>query len=887
MDDKLLENGTLRILHPDGSTAGTGFLVTWNLAVTCAHLINDPSVPVAMKFSGQDETFSAWVALEYDSEARKNDVAFLRVEKLPESSEPLRFDPNKGNPSGRSFVAFGYPLHQEDEPGSYVEGRIASVTNIDGQYMLSLKPNSKMAGPGWSGAPVLDEERGRVAGMIVHAPTSPTENALAIPAHRLWQLCDEIPSPGGHKSAKPPLEEMPPEESPPPTAKEEKGQRDKSVDEGSIKLPDYQVNAHPVLRPTISHAQRVLNLNFAAADGSMLGLFDPLQPGQLYDLMVNVGPYWGVLRSLLPGDAIFPEDSKVPYLRTADRQKGWFDVEVVFVSQEFEPNLVSGRMRLTVGSLEGSTPYIDGNLSEKSGPLRLRLSPKQGISPRARGRVCLYYGAQVLQSAIIDVGVGAQQPGALNMALVDYILTPGFEKVSQDLARRRRSTGDGKTTETTVKVGLMLNDDLSGTHRLLLKVNDEGDETLRLPPAWKAYDSTAIGETLEEARRILVNPSAKPHNYESDTFLFDKFKDDLLALAKLGAGLYNMLLQGLTPAEGISPLVWRKKFRSALEPGDVIQLARAGSVPSTHVIPWALVYDHLLEPERSDRPLRLCRIVDEQWDARSAKRKRPFSAQSARSAQDRFTCPYEHEHDDNVVCPFGFWGYKYTLEQPISALLGKSWDVEPARLILAEPTVKVALAATHDVPRESRRQEHFRAIRGALNAEYIPLDPASERDQVRDSLRAPQIVYILCHGGKDGKTTYLSIGPRSTDARYTITPELPGSWGERDFIDVEKWAETRPLVFINGCYTTDLLPELTLNFVSAFRDLLAGGVIGTEIPVTVEDGYLAAEKFFERLGRGADVGQAILGMRWDLLNQGSLLGLAYTPYAMADLQLKR
>jgi hypothetical protein len=625
--------------------------------------------------------------------------------------------------------------------------------------------------------------------------------------------------------------------------------------------------------------KRVLNANFAPAQNQqVLARSQALQPEGTYDLLVDVGLPWERDTSLLGKQAFFPEDSETPYLRQEDREKGWFDLEVVFVSQQFQPNLVSGRMRVPVNTSGRSTPYVNGEPAGRPGPLKLRLNtPTASDGERAYGRLSLYYGAQVLQSAVLNVGISNQPTlDEENFGEVDYVLTSDYRQLGDISTRHRTSTGQ----DERVKVGILMNDDRSGSHRILLKGDDEADETASLPPAWKAYDALAIGDMLEEARRILSNPSGKPLDFDSDTFLLDKFKEDLLALAKLGAGLYNVLLQGLTPAEGLPPLLWRRKFRAALQAGDVIQLARAGSVPSTHVIPWALVYDYPLEPDRSDLPLKLCRVIEEQWDADSLKRKRPYRD------QENPACPHEDEHEPNTVCPFGFWGYKYTLEQPISALLGKEWDVEPARSILAGVPVKMAVAATTDVPRQSRRQQHFQAIHDSLNAEYIPDIPATERDQVRDSLRAPQLVYILCHGGKDGKMTFLNIGPGGEDAIHTITPDLPGIWGERDYIDLDKWYETRPLVFINGCYTTDLLPELTLNFVSAFRDLLAGGVIGTEIPVTVEHGYLAAEKFFERLGRGQDVGQAILGMRWDLLNEGSFLGLAYTPYAMSDLRLE-
>jgi hypothetical protein len=637
----------------------------------------------------------------------------------------------------------------------------------------------------------------------------------------------------------------------------------------------------------IRNAPRVINTNFAEESGRVVPLEESLKAGAEYDLLVDIGPRWNRFPSLLGENAEFPEEAIGELVSEEEKQQGWFDVEAVFVSEQFSPNLVSARMRVPLLAVGRSIPYKGQGqeLADRPGPVHLRVSAPQTAKKktlRAHGRLCLYYGAQVIQSAVLDIGVqreSGQVQETPNSGLVDYVLTPGFRAVEESIATRRLSE-NGEAVP--VKVGLMLNDDLSGSHRLLLKMHDTSTETASLPPAWKSYDAGMIQSVLERARSILVNPSGQSlASYNSETFLLDKFKDDLTALGKLGAELYSILLQGITPGGSLSPLAWRKKFRSALQPGDVIQLARAGSVPSAHIIPWALVYEIPIEPGHSQKPFKVCRVVDEQWDKDAANRKPAYRQQGFAA------CPYEHEHETNVICPFGFWGYKYTLEQPLSALHSKGWDIEPARRVLADIPIKMAVAATEDVPRKSRYQAHFETIRQAVSAEYLPSGLARERDEFRDSLRAPQIVYILCHGGKDGKVTTLSIGPRDKDAKHTITPDLPGNWGEHDYIDLEKWEETRPLVFINGCYTTDLLPELTLDFVSAFRDLMVGGVIGTEIEVTVEFGYQAAERFFEHLGRGAGVGQAILSMRWDLLNQGSFIGLAYTPYAMSDMHLER
>ena len=648
----------------------------------------------------------------------------------------------------------------------------------------------------------------------------------------------------------------------------------------------HSMPASPAIEKEIRNAPRVVNTNFAEESGRVVPLEESLQAGAAYDLLVDIGPRWNRIPNLLGENAEFPEEAVGELVSEQEKRQGWFDVEAVFVSEQFSPNLVSARMRVPLLPVGRSIPYEGQEPTAKPGPLQLRVHaphiPQNDQTLRAHGRLCLYYGAQVIQSAILDIGIQkehGQVQTTINSGLVDYVLTPGFRAVEESIATRYQGEGE---KSVSVKVGLMLNDDLSGSHRLLLKMHDTETETGSLPPAWKSYDADMLRSILERARAILVNPAGQSlASYDSETFLLDKFKDDLTALATLGAELYSMLLQGITPGGGISPLIWRKKFRSALRPGDVIQLARAGSVPSSHIVPWALVYEIPIEPNHSEKPFKICRVVDEQWSKDDATRLLTFRQQGFAA------CPYESEHDTNVICPFGFWGYKYTLEQPISALNNKGWDIEPARKIIAEIPIKMAAAATEDVPRQSRFKAHFDAIRQAISAEYIPANLARERDEFRDSLRSPQLVYILCHGGKDGKITTLSIGPRDNNAKHTITPDLPGNWGEHDYIDLEKWEETRPLVFINGCYTTDLLPELTLDFVSAFRDLMVGGVIGTEIEVTVEFGYQAAESFFKYLGRGQGIGQAILSMRWDLLNQGSFLGLAYTPYAMSDLHLER
>ncbi len=645
------ENATFRLVWPDGSTFGMGFLIMPTLAVTCAHLVKSAKTgsSVQLKFNGQDALFAAVIEETFDmgDQFWDGDITLLRLENPPEGIRPLRLDAAAAsdNQPGSLLQTFGYP-HGGAGEGIQVNGNFIQIQKVrDGQDWLQLQIDTAIPDPDMIGAPVWDEMRSVVAGMVINVSET---GIFAVPAEAIWQLFpNKSAGPNDHHtSARPPITDTP----------------YKSVDE--MPADDVPMDHHEAVEtagdepdvitsPPSPAAKRLLNVNFAAVDDyHALQLDEPLRPGQPYHLLVDVGLAWDKISSLLAQEtAAFPEDSEVSYLRAEDRQKGWFDVEAVFVSQEFEPNLVSGYIRVPIGTLERSSPYVNGSINEAPGPLQLRVSPKKTGLQRAHGRLCLYYGAQVLQSAVIDVGLAAQgQTNTLpNSAAVDYVLTPGFADIGPGIAQRQRSDKDGKMTSKPVKVGLMLNDDLSGTHRILLKVAEETDETASLPPAWKAYDAGNISEKLEEARRILVG---KALNYESDNFAFDKFKDDLLALAALGAELYAMLLQGLTPADGVSPGAWRQKFRKALQPGEVIQLARAASVPATHIIPWALTYDYPLELNRSDKPLILCRVVAEQWKSSDAKRKAPFKT------QESIICPYAHEHAENTVCPFGFWGYK-------------------------------------------------------------------------------------------------------------------------------------------------------------------------------------------------------------------------------------
>jgi hypothetical protein len=117
------------------------------------------------------------------------------------------------------------------------------------------------------------------------------------------------------------------------------------------------------------------------------------------------------------------------------------------------------------------------------------------------------------------------------------------------------------------------------------------------------------------------------------------------------------------------------------------------------------------------------------------------------------------------------------------------------------------------------------------------------------------------------------------------------SWTRTTNPDIwRNWQTHRPLVFINGCHTTDLAPGAMLNFVDAFATLGAGGIVGTEISIRLQVAIEMAQSILASISKSAPqaktLHEALHEARWALANKGNLLGLAYTLYGLADFHME-
>src|SRR6266568_4488904 len=170
---------------------GTGFVVTDDgLIATCAHVLGTSRPEKAfVVFQGDAVQREATVLAESWRAVDAEDVALLRVSgTLPTGVQPLPFGSSRGT-EGHPLVTLGYPDAGEVE-GVRGTGTILGygAKTRAGQPLLQLR--SSEITEGFSGAPVWDEVRRRVVGMVViAAQTDPLgklgETAFATPTETL------------------------------------------------------------------------------------------------------------------------------------------------------------------------------------------------------------------------------------------------------------------------------------------------------------------------------------------------------------------------------------------------------------------------------------------------------------------------------------------------------------------------------------------------------------------------------------------------------------------------------------------------------------------------------------------------------------------------------
>ncbi|GAA3103014.1 hypothetical protein GCM10010520_55160 [Rhizobium viscosum] len=385
-----------------------------------------------------------------------------------------------------------------------------------------------------------------------------------------------------------------------------------------------------------------------------------------------------------------------------------------------------------------------------------------------------------------------------------------------------------------------------GFNQLIISGRDGSDATT----AVFNIDGKGLSKTIWELRGALENRAATARRRSKADL-----ERDLKEIAPLGAKLFNQL-----PAQHFKTLMplLNRKFDG------VIHVARANS--AEFVAPWSLVYDI---PLTGKTPI-VCEVVSN-WDGRSDL-----------VSGDVRQCPHG-PHGKDVLCPFGFWGMRYAIEQLVST------EHPQTAIDVYEDCKIMAVQTLYDVDLASL-SAHLASLTKIISARLPGATVSIQKSKASLETTLWQdmpILYFYCHGERTNPSdpdVHLGI-----ERGQLITANDLNSWAWFWMFQqgAMMWQKTHPLVFINACSSVGIYPETLMSYVDVFIGRLqAAGVIGTEIKVHQKLAMEFAETFFTHLLLpGNTVETALRALRLDYLKEGNLFGLVYTPYCWADLHL--
>lgn len=493
---------------------------------------------------------------------------------------------------------------------------------------------------------------------------------------------------------------------------------------------------------------------------------------------------------------------------------------------------------------------------------------------------CNIYCSQVLvQSYVVSAHVktsAARMVEACSKKL-DYVLS--------------QSLRAGHLTSLTKEphlLSLMVNNNGDGTHSFRF-FGADGAERYKDDAQ---VDGQQLAGFLLQARRAMHKVSWDDENewepkknlkyrYQTEDFDAKRLARDLAYLARAGWRIYTGFISHLTKPED--------ELKTLLTNPGLVQIALKLSPRA--VVPAAVIYDYAWRPENFDfekTEFQLCPTFAAAID--KARAGGPpledcdcFKGGCALSAM--IAAIQDPDSDKTLedlppmICPSGFWGYRHSLGLPLT-LDGTKKDIPPV-IELKDDLQMFACISTD--PMFKRRDLHLGRLKALKNTLKFEQDAGYKAIVKRLKKTTPHLLYFYCHGGIRANTNlpYLEIGESDKFGPEALI-------GERI-----SWKGPNPLVFINGCHTTSLNPEITLDFVSSFvQQNGAAGVIGTEITIFEPLAAKFAEECLSRFigaaphNESMPLGRAVRGARLELLKQGNPLGLVYIPYAVGTLRLQ-
>ncbi|MEU2241177.1 CHAT domain-containing protein [Streptomyces sp. NPDC018338] len=466
--------------------------------------------------------------------------------------------------------------------------------------------------------------------------------------------------------------------------------------------------------------------------------------------------------------------------------------------------------------------------------------------------VLVYVGVAVVHVQRIELSVGH---GAGAIARVTYRLLHSFRELP-DLTDRSVSVAEEDDHLTVNGVGHPSTGSKAGSGAFGFRVNDSQWNSA-VVNARKKLNSRHFVKRDDSWHALYPNVDVPPHEYE----------ESLKEVASYGRLLFNQLFNTSASRE-LAPML-QHEARARGAPA-VIQIAR--TVQRPFVIPWQLVYE--LPLEHPEKGLVVCPSVAEYGPGGDGVWPPPA------------VCPHSEEHDRllterpqrALLCPYGFWGLAHVLEVPHPPPGRRDLD----SLVTKSAAIPTIVTGVGSGLNRDLLKEHLARMPSRLTATED--SPLTEARRLGDALEPStlDVVYLLSHCERTGAG---GLAQALVFQDQTLTSDDVAVWA-RDRWPKDHWDGRRPLVFLNACYTAEIVASTMAGFVANFVAAGAAGVVGTETLTEQNAASFAAETFLTHFADGDTVGEAVRLMRWHLMGRGNLLGFSYTPYCAADLRLR-
>ncbi|MBP5977948.1 trypsin-like peptidase domain-containing protein [Brasilonema sp. CT11] len=190
-----LESSVVRIYSNSGKVVGAGFLVSQKHILTCAHvvayalglarnIVEKPEQAVSLDFPivAAKQLYKArvifWRPINPDEFAE--DIAGLELEDSPpEAAKPAQLVTSE-DLWGHRFRVLGFPAGKSD--GAWADGELRAGIGNGWVQLEGVKQQGYALEPGFSGAPIWDEQLQGVAGMAVTVEMNRPDAKTALPS---------------------------------------------------------------------------------------------------------------------------------------------------------------------------------------------------------------------------------------------------------------------------------------------------------------------------------------------------------------------------------------------------------------------------------------------------------------------------------------------------------------------------------------------------------------------------------------------------------------------------------------------------------------------------------------------------------------------------------